>query len=202
MAANRRYRRYAEIIVTLAFVGLGLLVVFGKLPLPKPPANVADLLPRGTFSADEAAYRAFLCETCLLDCPLAGSKPNDQGARASANPVPIDEAPVIPDHAAQAVADLDDFPLPGAYVRRSGEEFTDGGRRIWLELVTCSPAEEVVEWYRTHAPAAGWALVHDADGFVPNATFLVFEHHAQIINVLIEVAGETSTRIVLDYPGR
>ncbi len=200
MAAHKNHRRYIEVLVLVVFAALGVLIALGRLPLPGPPAGIAEFLPGNGSAGSPAEDGVLLCDQCPLDCPLAGTTQDDSASQPT-EPVPIDEEPVITEDTADAVANLEDFPVPGGHVLRSGEELSNGGERVWIELVTCTPPEEVLAWYREHAPAAGWEPEQDTSSLVPNAVFLVYERAGTVVNVLVHMQEGEATRVVVDYPG-
>ena len=192
-AAETHMRRIVEVAVLILFVSAGALLVFGKLPLPRPREDLLDLLPAGA-----ADVRSSPCLTCPADCPFAG-EPADAHDIAAQELAPVDGKL----HGDEVLADVyawpRDVPLPGGTVVGIRPAVVDGQARLWVDIASASSVPETAEWYRRQARAAGWEPLQDQPALVPDAVFLSLRRADRTMHVMIE-SGEAATRVFVDHP--
>ena len=186
-------RRTMEIAVLVVFVGAGVLLALGKVPLLAPPADLAAVLPPG-------ATEGFLsqCGSCSLDCPFASGEP-ERRPTVDATPSAVDGALQNSDAIPREHAWLRETPLSGGYLVGVREGGADVPGRLWAEIFTASSLGDTVSWYRAHLPAAGWRRVEALEGIVPDGVFLSFQRDDATLNLLFE-GNDRETRVFLDHP--
>ncbi|MFW5994771.1 MAG: hypothetical protein ACOCRN_01575 [Spirochaetia bacterium] len=197
-------RRAIEVLVLVVFVGIGLGAITGRLPLPRLDIDATSL---GPFEATTESASG--CASCTADCPLAGGGSQDEtatgndqepsGGLTDVARVPVHEELSNSEELPEAIADATELPLSGGVVTETRRGLADGQRRVWVDIATSSPLDETTDWYKTHLSEAGWELLDDQPGVVPNGEFLSFGRDGIVLNVLFESA-EQHTRVFVDYP--
>lgn len=188
-------RRIVEIAILIVFVGAGVLLALGKLPLPAPSVDVAALLPSGATEGLSSQ-----CNACSLECPFASGEPESRPTIDGTPPAVDDElrnTDAIPGEHAW----LRNTPLSGGYLVGVREGGADAPGRLWAEIFTSSSPDETVKWYRAHLAAAGWRGLQAHDSVVPDGVFLSFRKDGSTLNLLIE-GDDRATKVFLDHPLR
>ena len=192
-AAETHMRRIVEAAVLILFVSAGVLLVLGKLPLPRPREDLLDLLPAGA-----ADVRSSPCLTCPADCPFAG-EPADAHEVTPQDLAPVDGELHRDDVLVDVYALPRDVPLPGGTVVGIRSAVVDGQARLWVDIATASSVPETAQWYRRQARAAGWEPLQDQPALVLDAVFLSLERADRTMHVMIG-SGEAVTRVFVDHP--
>jgi hypothetical protein len=188
-------RRIAEIALLIVFVGAGVLLALGKLPLPAPSVDVAALLPAGATEGLSSQ-----CDSCSLECPLASGESESRPTIDGILPAVGDElrnTGAIP----REYAWLHETPLSGGYLVGVREGGADAPGRLWAEILTASSLGDTVSWYRAHLTADGWRAVQTQDVVVPDGVFLSFQRQDATLNLLVE-GDDRATKVFLDHPLR
>ena len=186
-------RRIMEVAVLILFVSAGILLVLGKLPLPRPREDLLHLLPAGAADTGSSP-----CLTCPADCPFAG-EPAEAHKVGAQDPATVNGKLQGDDVLADVYAWPPDVPLPGGTVVGIRPAVVDAQGRLWVDIATASSVPETAQWYRRQARATGWEPVQDRPALVPDAVFLSLERADRRMHVMIGSGGAV-TRVFVDHP--